>query len=330
MSSLGHYLLTANILINYIIGRRNPARVYPYFVTRLFDWCREESVSLYMTDFDLSISLLLIRVCLYYQTSSEPSPLDELARYVRVIEINDNILETASILTLHPTDAVRLGAAVEHGLDGIITWDAEHFLSQPNEADVLVSGGTRIRYKDILEKTDPDSSSDLEINVFSVNEFFINFGQPEDLVEQSEELQAVPLVARNRDHSRFSLSSLRYGGTVSLWEGNRTSVDVEIQLDDGRYIEGKADGDEGLIHTTIKAIGNAINKDLTSLPPFETTISVPPLPRTEGMGEVMIELRLGSYRYGGKIFRNDLLLAVATAYLEAVNHYCEEMSAVST
>jgi hypothetical protein len=312
-------LITPNALINVYVSAKNPHRTYLHSFRCLVEQIENQGVKLYMTEFDFALSFILPRIFGYDSTEYE---LERIIQSITILSINEDVLDTASKLTINPSDAVRIGAVIEHCLHGVITWEPDHFL--PSFGMNGMSSCCcyhRIRYEELsVESGDreaEDIPSSIEIDIYSVNGFLLYCAN-----ENSPELSSVNHQEYRTRIPVWHIAEFHYSGRSSRSIGSRSYVSVEIEFDCGRFENNVVEGTEGLIETIIMAISGCVTQylngswNLESISAIE--IAVPPVLLTDSWGEVLITLATEEYKFFGRGYQHDFPRAVADAYLNAL------------
>jgi hypothetical protein len=324
------YLITANVILNWILSKRRKGSLYHHFIQQLIDNCKSQGIGLYMTSFDYFMAFHLSDLCGMLPENEENfnSELEEISKYIKILHVDDAIMECADEMMTNPSDAIRAGSTVCNLLDGIITWEPAHFLPESSPKHSVSYSQGVVQYHNFSEaifgEEDEFTNSSFNFNIFSVAEFCTQ------CLDDSVDINSTD---PNSPYDRVKypvIKEIAFKGNIITENHNcdtffreSETVEITIQMEEnGSLFSASAVGEAGIIHTVIQAINYCIQDYQPHLPEYATLLTVPTIPSTGGWGEVIIELLVHSHNHSLRVrgqAQGSLLWAVSTAYLDAVS-----------
>lgn len=304
------YLITPNVILNYCIAGKDNFRVFRFAVKRLIEFFARQGVECYMTDFDFYLAFLLPLLCGFHNCRMYPDLHQEFLGNLKILIVSEDTLEAASLYHINPTDAVRLAVAVENALDGIITWEPSHFaqkmrdkitLDREHQADIFVA-----------HSRDEETGQLTEVTMFvsSVKAFLPRQAQLTESIYSEANIRGSiqHLQLRNIEIAVYSCNPIE------------PHINLSVYLERDGDVRCHSSTGVGVICTLFDAIKNCASQ-LLDCPPYDYVYYYGPISgRINGLAQIQVLIHQGDRYFQGIGLGNDLLVASAKAYIDAINH----------
>lgn len=308
------YLITPNVILNSCIAGTDNFRVFIFALNSLVTFFARERVECYMTDFDFYLAFVLPLACGFNNCRIYPALYERLLRNLKLLAVDEDTIEAASLYRINPTDAVRLAVAVENVLDGIITWEPAHFAQK--RRDLITIERDHKAEVFVAYSTDEENERRIEVKMFVCSVSALINAELPSFQNCEQAFYDEP----GMDYAQhLNLSSIDIDSYSSRIADSRISISVCLENQDGE-IRGHSSTGAGVISTLFDAIRNCTSQFLVC-PSYDSVYYCGPTSgRIDGLAQVQVLINRGDTYFQGIGLGSDLLTASANAYIDAINH----------
>lgn len=169
-----NYLITANIILNCCISGKEKSRIYKYFVQQLSSLGGR--FNFYITELDFYLAFFIPMLCGLDSNQTYFNYYYQILDNLTICKTDASVVETSSIFQVNPLDAIRFSTALDHNLDGIITWEPLHYIQTAEDKVTIQREGKGNIFAALSKDLETGKSLELRINIFSLNAFFRSIG----------------------------------------------------------------------------------------------------------------------------------------------------------
>lgn len=297
-------LVTANVFQNVFKCAPAEQDTYQDYYADLFRRLASAPVAWYMTAIDHHLAQTFWDIFRLRGPTTYQRAYYELLQRVKICSIDELILEESHYYyQLNFCDALRLACAVDHNLDGIVTWEPQLFV-RTIEEQYQCESNCYFYINIPTESADPNDHPEFEIGVFSVGTFLMNLDRHGNLcLSQSRRLQY------------FRLERLNL-----VCEDEHEAYVVLRDLRDER-LEATARGSSPF-DAIQKAVDHAVEQRFPIIPPrYLSRFFVPQatLFGADAPVEVVIRVECAGRSFQASASHSNVCWAATDAYIKAIN-----------